>query len=191
MSTIVVVRKNGVAAIGADTLTRSGHIKESAEYIANTSKILRVGESYLAYVGDASLGLVLGSYFSRLAEPPALDSPLSIFEAARELHQALKDVYFLVTEGEDSGDFEPSHACCLIANRAGIFGLYTRRTVKEYTRFYAFGPGEEYAMGAMWAVYETATSAEEVARAGLGAAAAFDDSTSLPIEVRTVRLLGK
>ncbi len=38
MSTVVVVRKEGIAAIGGDTLTSYGGTKESAAYIRNHSK---------------------------------------------------------------------------------------------------------------------------------------------------------
>ncbi len=188
MSTIVVVRKNGIAAIGADTLTRLGSTKESAEWIGNPSKLVQVGSSTLGVTGHASSGLVLHSYFSQLDEPPALDSEESIFETVRQMHGVLKDEYHLNPTEDEDDEFESSQFSYLIANPHGIFGVYSRRSVQEYTRFYAFGAGGEFALGAMWAVYETATSAEEVARAGLEAAATFDDATGLPIEIRTVRL---
>ncbi len=43
MTTVAVVRKEGVAAIAADTLTKWGSAKESAVYIANHEKILQRG----------------------------------------------------------------------------------------------------------------------------------------------------
>ena len=48
MTTISVVRKGGVAAIAADTLTKWGSGKESAKYIANSEKIIQVGDNYIA-----------------------------------------------------------------------------------------------------------------------------------------------
>jgi ATP-dependent protease HslVU (ClpYQ) peptidase subunit len=188
MSTIVVAKKGGQAAIGADTLTCLGTTKESAAYVANSSKIIRVGDSYLAAVGQASWPLVLFSYFARQKESPSLESALAIFEAARELHKALKEEYFL-NPGENSEDeFESSQFDCLIANRSGIFGLYALRSVQEYTKFYAFGSGYGYALGAMHALYDRASSAEEVVRVGLEASVEFDGPTGLPIEIRSVDL---
>jgi ATP-dependent protease HslVU (ClpYQ) peptidase subunit len=188
MSTIVVARKGAQAAIGADTMCTLGATKESADYIANHSKMLRVGESYLATVGLASWPLVLASYFARRDEPPRLDSVGAIFEAARELHAALRHDYFLQPAGDSGDEFESTQLDCLIANRRGIFGLYPLRAVQEYTRFYAFGSGYRIALGAMHAAYEAAGSAELVARAGLEAAAEFDDGTGHPIEVRVLEL---
>ena len=186
MSTIVVVKKNGVAAIGADTLTKYGDTKESARFTENFSKIIRVGDSYLAFVGHASFGLVLNSYFSKFAEPPMLNSRQSIFETACQMHTALKRDYFLDPAEEDDDTFESSQLDCLIGNPAGIFGLYTLRFVQQYSKFYAFGSGAQYALGAMSAIYETASSAEAIARSALTAAGDFDDGTEGPYEVSTV-----
>ena len=43
MTTITVVKKGGIAAIAADTLTKWGAGKESAKYIANSEKITKIG----------------------------------------------------------------------------------------------------------------------------------------------------
>jgi len=175
-------------AVGADTLCCLGATKESAAYVANHSKIIQVGESYLALAGHASWPLVLTSYFAGLEETPSLDSPQAIFEAAKALHLALKEDYFLDPSSDSGEEFESSQLECLIANPRGIFGLYRLRSVQEYVRFYSFGSGYKFALGAMHAVYETAGSAEGVARAGLEAAAEFDDGTGRPLEVRTIEL---
>jgi len=191
MSTIVVVKKNGIAAIGADTLTKFGSIRESAKYIDNHSKIVCAGDNYMAHVGHASFGLVTESYFLQMRSLPKLDSPQAIFRMARAFHASLKEDYFL-NPTEDSDDpFESIQHQSLIANQFGIFGLYSLRSVQEYTCFYSFGSGSEFALGAMHAVYNLDLSAEEIARAGLLAGAEFDHSTGEPIEIKTVNLKQK
>jgi ATP-dependent protease HslVU (ClpYQ) peptidase subunit len=188
MSTAVVVKKNGYVAIGADTLTTYGSINERAEYIENHSKIVTIGENYFACVGHASIDLVLRDYFARLKSKPRLDSPQDIFKMALRLHQSLKDDYYLNPEEDKENEFESSQFACLIANPSGIFGLYSLRSVSEYSKFYAFGSGIRFALGAMHAVYEQLESVEEIARVGLLAAAEFDDSTGVPLEVHTLKL---
>ena len=74
MSTIVVARKNGQVSIAADTLTTFGSLRESADLICNPTKIMQVGESFLAVAGQASLNLVLQSYFAGLDELPTFES---------------------------------------------------------------------------------------------------------------------
>ena len=188
MSTAVVVKKDGQVAIGADTLTRLGAMKRRAEYVERGSKIMQLGESYIAIVGSAAMRQVLDSYFAQHRKAPPLDSRESIFEMARKLHGAMKQDYFLNPSEDDDDPFESSRMDCLIANPSGIFGLYALRSVQEFARFWAFGSGDEYALGAMRVAYPTASSAEEIARAGLEAAADFDASTDLPMEVHTIAL---
>ena len=52
----------------------------------------------------------------------------------------------------------------------------------------AYGGGREFAMGAMYALYEGGLSAEEIAQAGVRAAAEFDESTALPVTSRSLHL---
>jgi ATP-dependent protease HslVU (ClpYQ) peptidase subunit len=189
MSIIVVVRKNGVAAIGADTLTKLGYTKESKKYIRNHSKMIRVGTSVMAYVGHASWGLVLDSYFSRTKPIPKLDSSRAIFEVARDLHKTLKDDYYLNPVEEEDDPFESTQGDFLIANKHGIFGLYSLRSVQEYTRFYAFGSGYKFALGAMRVAYKSLSSAKAIAQAGLEAACDFDDGSGLPCEIKSIKLV--
>ena len=106
----------------------------------------------------------------------------------RRMHEALKDDYYLNPQEHKDDEFESSQFDALVANRHGIFGIYSLRSVQEYSRFYAFGSGYHLALGAMFAVYEQEQSAEAIARIGLEAAAEFDDSTGPPFELYTVKL---
>jgi len=51
MTTVTIVRKAGRIAIAADTLTKWGGGKESADYVANHEKIIRGGNSFVASLG--------------------------------------------------------------------------------------------------------------------------------------------
>lgn len=189
MSTIVVVKKNGRVVIGADTLTRLDSVRESAKYIVNPSKLVRLGDSVVGTVGHASFGLLLQDYASRAEKPITLDTPLNIFRFALGLHETLKSDYFLNPNGDNDDEFETSQLSALIANPHGIFGLYSLRSVQEYTRFYARGSGNEFALGAMHAVYDLLDDAEDIAHAGLQAAAEFDSGSSAPFNLESFDLL--
>jgi len=188
MSIAVVVKKGQYVAIGSDTLTRLGSTRETADYVENHSKILRVGTSYIVPVGPASSNLVLSSYFSSLRKSPVLNNPKSIFEEARKMQRVLKDKYFLRVFDDDDDEFESLRLDCLIANPWGIFGLYRLRSVHSYTKFYAFGSGYKFALGAMRSVYNRLQSAEQIAREGLAAATEFDDGCAPPVEIKKVKL---
>ena len=182
MTTIAVVRKEGRIAIAADTLTKWGGGKESADYVANHEKIIRVGDSYVAITGSATMKLILADYFAGLDEVPQLASVAEIFRVWNTLHGALKEHYYLQAEEDKEDELESSRMDVLIANRHGIFGVAAHRTVQEFSRFYAYGSGSPYALGAMYAAYRAPSlDAEAVARLGVMAAAEFHDESGLPV----------
>jgi ATP-dependent HslUV protease, peptidase subunit HslV len=189
MTTIAVVRKNGYAAIAADTMTKWGSGRETAEYIVNHGKIFSVGNTYLGVTGNATFQAILRDYFSRPRVYARFDNPLEIFKTWQKLHTVLKQDYYLVPgHGEDDA-IESSRMDVLIANARGIFGVAAHRTVQEFAKFYAFGSGGDVALGAMYAMYEDPKrSAEDIARSAIVGAAEFDDSTGLPVTSYAVKL---
>lgn len=188
MTTIAVVRKAGRIAIAADTLTKWGPGKESAAYIVNHTKLLQVGESWLAVSGNATFKHVLDDWFAHpTRKNTLLRTPADIFTAWQKLHKALKDDYYLRPEEQQEDALESSRMDVLIANPHGIFGVSGMRTVQEYARFYAYGSGTEIALGAMFAAYDLPDrDAEGLARLAIEAATEFDDGTGLPIETRVM-----
>lgn len=189
MTTIAVVRKNGVAAIAADTLTKWGPVKESSTYVVNHEKIMQVGSSYLAITGNATFKHILHDYFSGLEQPPELASVAEIFRVWNRMHGELKERYFLQSEEDKEDAIESTRIDVLIANPHGIFGVSGQRTVQEFAKFYAYGSGSDYALGALYSVYDHADKdAEAVARHAITAAVEFDDGSGPPIQAFTVRL---
>ncbi len=190
MTTVTVVKKDGVAAIAADTLIKWGSAKESATYIANHEKILRLGESFVGVTGTATFTAILRDYFEQTVEDVRLDSPANIFRTWNRLHGVLKERYFLMPEEDKEDALESSRMDCLIANPHGIFGVAAHRTVQEFSKFYAYGSGSDYALGAMYSAYgDPLLTADQIARQGIEAAAEFDDGTGLPVTCFTVRLI--
>lgn len=188
MTTLAVVRKNGQFAIAADTLTKWGSTKESSIYVTNHEKIFQVGDSFLAITGTTTFKLILTEYFSQLETPPKFDSVPSIFRTWQELHTVMKERYFLNANEDKEDDLETSRMYVLIANPHGIFGVAPHRTVQEFSKFYAYGAGAEYAMGALYASYDQPKlNAEALARLAVEAAAEFDDSTGGPISSHLIR----
>lgn len=189
MTTIAVVRKNGYAAIAADTLTKWGTGKESAAYVANNSKIVKAGDSYLGASGTATFKLILRDYFGQRGVPARFDSTINLFKTWQAFHAALKERYYLVAVNEKDDSLESSKFDVLIANPHGIFGVGAHRTVQEYRKFYAIGSGTDLALGAMYTAYDNSRlSAEQVARLAIEAAAEFDDATGLPVLSQAVKL---
>ncbi|MBS1218130.1 MAG: hypothetical protein H6R21_1263 [Proteobacteria bacterium] len=189
MTTIVVVRKDRAVAIAADTMTKWGSGKETADYVLNHGKLLQVGDTWLGLTGNATFKTILADYFARPKVKPRFDTPLAIFRTWQALHAALKSDYQLLPGGHDDEPLESTRFDALIANRHGIFGVVAHRTVQEFSRYYAFGSGSNYAMGALHALHGSRSlDAETLARRGVEAAAEFDDATGLPIDSHRITL---
>lgn len=183
MSTTTVVSKNGQIAIAADTLFKWGGEKNSAKYVVNHHKIIKIGENYIAVTGQAAGLHAIADYFAKLDTEVQLNTVDQIYNRWRLLHQALKDDYHLDVKDKDEDTFFESNGMdILIANPHGIFAVGSHRDIQQFSKFYSYGSGNAYALGAMYVTYEKeGYSAEEIARLGVAAAAEFDDCTGLPI----------
>ncbi|GIX27412.1 MFS transporter [Pelomicrobium sp. G1] len=187
MTTIAVVKKNGYAAIAADTLTTFGSTRLPAHYDASHDKILKYGDSYIGICGSAAHHLVLESVF-RGTPNLKLHSKSEIFESFRRIHPILKEEHFLNPNEDEDDPYESSQITALIANPSGIYAVYSMREVFEYHKFWAIGSGNEYALGAMHQAYNRFDNPADIARVGVEAGAEFDKSSALPLTLYTVKL---
>jgi ATP-dependent HslUV protease subunit HslV len=184
---VVVARHGNSVAIASDSLVTFGETRLPHGYEAN-AKIFAISGSYIGAVGSTAHMPVLRQALSAL--PPAdvrLESRDAVFDTFLQLHQHLKDRYFLNTKEHDSDPYESSQFSILIANAHGIFGVESYREVFEFERFWAIGSGRRFALGAMHAVYERAKSAREVADAGVRAGCEFDTSSAAPVRLHTIK----
>jgi ATP-dependent protease HslVU (ClpYQ) peptidase subunit len=187
MTTIVVVRKAGTAVIAADSLTTFGTTRLAPAYDRSPQKVAAYKDSFIGVAGSAAHQLVLENLLERNNN---LDfhGKAAIYETFRKLHPILKDEAFLNPKEEEDDPYESSQLTAMIANPSGIFAVYSMREVFEFDRFWAIGSGRDFALGAMYTVYNRAKSAAAVAEAGVQAGAEFDTGTSLPIHLHEVKL---
>ena len=190
MSTIVIVKKGGEAAIAADTQTTSGGTKIFAGLKTRKEKILRFQDTYLGFVGYCVHQNVFESVMEKHPGELSFRSQRHIFETFLTLHPILKEAFFVNPKEDDSGAYESSQMNIVLANPHGIFSVSPDRHVMEVEKFWATGSGCEYALGAMWQAYESPATAQEIAIAGVRAASEFDLYSSLPYTVHCVSLRG-
>ena len=145
--------------------------------------------SSVALTGWSASQTVLEDLFQKAEEEYKLGSEKEVFNWQIEIHKKLKDAYFLKADKRDSDAFETSRVNMLLANPSGIYALSEYRYVKELSRFYSYGSGSDYALGAMYAAYDDKSkSASDIAKIGVKAGAEFDDSSGLPMNCFTVKL---
>jgi ATP-dependent HslUV protease, peptidase subunit HslV len=187
MTTLVVVKKAGHVVIAGDSLTTFGGVKLLPDYDKSHDKILHAHGTYFGIAGSAAHHLVMESILTKNTEMK-LGSKMEIFETFRKLHPVLKEEHFLNPKEEEDDPYESSQLTSLIANKAGIFGVYSMREVFEFDRFWSIGSGREFALGAMFSQYDKLKTAEDVARAGILAGCEFDTSSCMPMSLYKVKL---
>ena len=185
MTTLVVVRKNNEVAIAADSLTTFGDTRLPANFDRASDKIVHFRGTYIGLCGSAAHQLVFESLLAKHSDSD-FSNKRAIFETFRKLHPILKEQHFLNPKEEDDDPYESTQVTAVIANSSGIFGVYSMREVFEYTQFWAVGTGREFAIGAMFSLYDRLRSAEAVARAGIEAGATFDKNSGLPLTIYTM-----
>ena len=179
MTTIVVVKKNGEIAIASDALVTFGETRLPHGYEVN-EKIFRVGESYIGLAGSTAHFAVLAEALRGLGDDCKLGSRMQVFSTFQRLHAVLKEKYFLNPKEDESDPYESSQITAVIANTSGIYGVYSYREVFSFDKFWGIGSGRNFALGAMYAAYDTATTALQVAEIGVRAGCEYDKSSALP-----------
>ena len=185
-----MARKGDMACIAADTLTTFGEIRLGHELDPNHSKIQRFGDTRIGIVGSAAHTLVAERAFRDADVKADLSTRDTTFDTLLRLHPVLKERYFLNPKDAEEDPYEASQMDAVFVNPNGIFALYSLREVYEYSRFWAVGSGACYALGAMHALWDRLDSAEDIARAGAEAGAAFDTASQAPLTVEPVALAG-
>lgn len=184
MTTCVVVRKHGEIAIASDSLVTFGDTRLSNAYETN-EKIFAIGESFLTVAGTAAHFPVLRKLLNDLGGDCRLSTRDDVFETFSKVHHLLKETYFLNTKEDEDDPYESSQLTALIANPGGIFGVYSYREVFCFERFWGIGSGRNFALGAMYAVYDHARTAREIAEIGVQAGAEFDKSSAAPFRIHS------
>ncbi len=180
--------------MASDGLVTFGDTRLPHRFEAN-DKIFKIdavgGASYIATAGTVAHFPALRKALAALPKGELkLHSKDEVYDTFLKLHPILKETFFMQTKEEDADPYESMQFSVLIANSAGIFGLYSYREVFEFKEFWGIGSGRAFALGAMNAVFHKAKTAREVALAGIAAGCEFDKSSAGPVTVHTMKLKG-
>ena len=188
MSTIVAVRKEGLVVIGTDTLSSKGTLLVSSKYQKNYDKVHKIKDSYIGVVGSVAHHNVIENIKKRYSKEIDLRNVDSIFETFLKLHRRLRNEYYVNVHEEKDQEYESNQLHALIVNPQGIFEIHSYREVMEYAKFWSIGSGCEYALGALYSVYDSHNDAAVIAEIALNAACEFDGPTGLPIKLYRIKL---
>jgi len=175
-------------AIAADSLVTFGDTRLPHGYEAN-EKLFKVGDSWIGMAGTVAHFPVLRRALNALpGDELKLHSREEVFDTFLKLHPKLKENFFMNAKEEDADPYESMQFTAVIANPAGIFGVYSYREVFEFDRFWGIGTGRAFALGAMHAACDRTKSARELAEIGVRAGCEFDKNSAGPVRVHTIKL---
>jgi len=191
MSVAVAVQKGKTIAIAADTQENFGD-RRVLRGDHSSSKIMKVGASYVAQTGWGLYENILTDYLGKAGAPRFRDER-EIFVFFNRFWKRMRKDYSFVNDqpmDDDKSPFADLDASFLIVNTGGIFHVTGQMSVTRFTRFDAIGSGGPYALGALHSLYGEKLGAEEIVRRACGAAVHFDVSCGGELDVFTVKLEG-
>lgn len=189
MSILCAAIKHGEVAIAADTQINYGTIKVRHPNIENCKKIFPVGDSIMGIVGWSAVADIMEHLVATQPELFKLNSRHEIYSTLLDIHEVMKEKYYIEPKEEDEQPVESSQAGGLVVNKNGIFEITSHRAVTQFNTFWARGSGQEIALGAMYVKYkDEQASAKDIVVAGVEAAAEFDDGCGLPVTSAVIPL---
>lgn len=188
MSIVVAVTKNNQTVMAADTLTCFGDAEQVPADNCPTIKIRKLGSALLGGTGWAVYDDIIEHYVVENKEPDLSDRQ-SIFTFFLDLWKAMHDRYTLVNDQAQSkespfGDMDSSF---LIANSNGIFKISQDLSVTSFNQYYAIGWGADYALGAMYNLYQSDFDAATIAKQAAKTAIEFNVHCGGDITVMSVQ----
>lgn len=174
MSIVVAVTKHDRTVMAADTQTSFGTKILPSDNHA-TTKIRTVGNSLLGRVGWGVYENILEDVLGQ-RDAPELDTAPQIFRFFTDLWKVLHQRYSFVNDQAKSKNspFGDLGGSFVIANRQGIFYVAPNLGVTRFKKYYAIGTGADHSLGALHQIYDQQDDVEQIARAAVQTAVAFN-----------------
>lgn len=193
MSIIVATQKAGYAALACDTQSYWGEIRINTDN-HRCVKYRKIGASLVGSTGWGLYDNILDDYLAGRKDAITLLDSRSIFNFFLRLWKELHDKYTFVNDQcdkESDSPFGNIDASFLIVNKNGIFHVDSDLSVNRFEKYYAIGAGEDFALGALYSLYDTDLNAGDLARRAVEAAINFSTRCGGEIECEQVKLTPK
>jgi ATP-dependent HslUV protease subunit HslV len=191
MSVVVAVRKGDTIAMAADTQTSFGDVRVPVDNL-RARKISPVGGAWLGKTGWGLYDNILAEFLSGRARP-ALTNDRGIYRFFLQLWRELHDKFGFVNDQcrEKDSPFGDLDAAFLVINRGGIHHVASDMSVTAFSKYYAIGAGNDFALGALHALYDDPRlDAATLARRAVETANAFKLYCGGDVDVVTVKAAG-
>ncbi|MCP4346415.1 MAG: hypothetical protein GY795_12915 [Desulfobacterales bacterium] len=183
MSVAVVVKKDKKIVIASDSRVSFGDTVVPTDN-HKASKIRKIGNSYIAKTGWAIYENIFDDLL-KSKQVPSLLNKNTIYSFFIKLWKKLHEKYAFMNDqcNEKDSPFGDLDSSFLIANKNGIFYVASDMSVSEFEQFYAIGSGDDYALGALYALYNEKYNACQLAKKAIETAIAFKPYCGGDIEI--------
>jgi ATP-dependent HslUV protease, peptidase subunit HslV len=185
MTILVAVKKKGRIFVGADRITTFGN--EYFTDMVNGSKIIKLRHAYLATSGYTLMDNVIEHLHElnhKMMDNQFKDRA-QVFSFFLDLYGELKKSYTLVDAGKDT--YAGIYNVFLVVTAKALYGVSNNLSVHEYDRFAAQGAGSDYALGALYGLYDRIDDGFELVRSALEAACHFSIYCKEPLDIVEVK----
>lgn len=174
MSIVIAVSKNGQTVMAADTQSNFGS-RAMPRDNQFSSKIRRVGDALLGRTGWGIYENILDDVLAE-GQPPDLAARPEVFRFFTEVWKTLRQRYSFVTDrsGRKDSPFGDMGGSFLIARPGVVFYVSPNLGVSEFRQYFAIGSGSDYALGALYQLYDGPDDAEQLARRAVETASALN-----------------
>jgi len=192
MSIVIAIKRKNEIVIGADTQNSFGSMKLTAKHIVNCSKIISLKNS--TYMGFAGWNAPIQAFSHLLLKKQKnknrfdFSTQENIFESLLKIQPILTKEYFISDDESGNVPADSNQINAIIVNKNGIFEIDTLREVTEFRDYWAIGSGQEYALGVIYALYNSDMPLIEIAKKAIEASCEFDDGCSLPEEIYSLEI---
>ena len=187
MSIIAAVQKKNSISLACDTQTSRGSMKILDTYKVDSTKIYKFNDTLIGIAGWYAIQQIFVHVLQSKPEVFDFSSRIHIFESLLKMQKLIEDEYFVETSERKDQPVSSNQLTAIIVNQHGLFDIGSYREVNQFAKFWAIGSGQDFAIGAMHALYDKKYSSSEIAEAGVKAACDFDDGCSAPIQVETIK----
>ena len=186
MTAICAAVQKDEVAICSDSLNSTDHICFFED--KKSPKIFEINGNYIGLTGFRTMATIFEHILKNRSKAElesliCFESEVEIHGTLNKLHPILKKDYFIKTDDKDYNPTELSQLQGLIINQNGVFRFDETRSVTKH-KFFAVGSGEEPALGAMYAMYNSGEhSARDIVEMGVRAASEFNMRSARGVSV--------
>lgn len=183
MGTIVSVKKGSQAVIATDCWNvRDPMIKQN--FNLGSHCISKIGDTYLGINATYGFQTAFDAAVQTIGvKNLSFSNRIDVHNSFMRIHELMRQQFYMLVHFQNTQDFEWTPMNAIVLNESGLFKVDTTRGVYEFSKFWAVGTAEAYALGALEAIYDEKESAENIARTALRSCREFDSNSTGDIMV--------